>query len=131
LPAFTLIRNINGFFRRPSAEAESHLFIYFCAPIIKYVGYDPGRHQFFFSKITIEKKIGGGKVLTRIAIHILGEKGELLIWRKNGHFPHCIVHTQAILQAAKLFCINCGSIVALHCRQFWTYTQIAKSANRD
>jgi hypothetical protein len=27
--------------------------------------------------------------LTRIAIHILVKKGELLIWRKNGHFPHC------------------------------------------
>jgi hypothetical protein len=26
--------------------------------------------------------------LTRIAIHILVKKGELLIWRKNGHFPH-------------------------------------------
>jgi ankyrin repeat protein len=25
--------------------------------------------------------------LTRIAIHILVKKGELLIWRKNGHFP--------------------------------------------
>jgi hypothetical protein len=29
--------------------------------------------------------------LTRIAIHILVKKGELLIWRKNGHFPHSAV----------------------------------------
>jgi hypothetical protein len=44
----------------------------------------------FFSEIaTLEKKIGSGKILTRIAIHILVKKGELLIWRKNGHFPHC------------------------------------------
>jgi hypothetical protein len=49
-----------------------------------------GGSQFFFSKIaTLEKKIGGGKILTRIAIHIVVKKGELLIWRKNGHFPHC------------------------------------------
>jgi hypothetical protein len=34
-------------------------------------------------------KFGGGKILTKIAIHILMKKGELLIWRKNGHFPHC------------------------------------------
>jgi hypothetical protein len=37
----------------------------------------------------LKKKFGGGKILTRIAIHILVKKGELLIWRKNGHFPHC------------------------------------------
>jgi hypothetical protein len=51
-----------------------------------------GGTQFFFSEIaTLEKKIGGGKIMTRIAIHILVKKGELLIWRKNGHFPHCAV----------------------------------------
>jgi hypothetical protein len=37
----------------------------------------------------LKNKFGGGKILTRIAIHILVKKGELLIWRKNGHFPHC------------------------------------------
>jgi hypothetical protein len=41
---------------------------------------------------TLEKKFGGGKILTRIAIHILVKKGELLIWRKNGHFPHCALY---------------------------------------
>jgi hypothetical protein len=30
-------------FSRPSAEAEGH-YDFFCAPIIKYVRYDPGRH---------------------------------------------------------------------------------------
>jgi hypothetical protein len=36
---------------------------------IKYVCYDLGRHQIFVSKIaTLEKKFGGGKILTRIAI---------------------------------------------------------------
>jgi hypothetical protein len=37
----------------------------------------------------LKKKNEGGKILTRIAIHILVKRGELLIWRKNGHFPHC------------------------------------------
>jgi hypothetical protein len=32
--------------------------------------------------------------LTRIAIHILVKKGELLIWRKNGHFPHSAAFTK-------------------------------------
>jgi hypothetical protein len=46
----------------------------------------------FFSKIaTLKKKFGGSKILTRIAIHIFVKKGELLIWRKNGHFPHCVM----------------------------------------
>jgi hypothetical protein len=37
-----------------------------------------GGSQIFFSKIaTLEKKIGGGKILTRIAIHIVVKKGEL------------------------------------------------------
>jgi hypothetical protein len=69
---------------------------FFRAPIIKYVRYDLGRHQNFFSKIaTLEKKIGGGKILTRIGIHILVKKGELLIWSKNGHLPHCGLVTSA------------------------------------
>jgi hypothetical protein len=90
LPEFTLIGNINGFFR---GRQQKPKVIFFCAPIIKYVGYDPGRHQFFFSEIaSLEKKFGGGKILTRIAIHILVKKGELLIWRKNGHFPHSGMH---------------------------------------
>jgi hypothetical protein len=51
-----------------------------------------GGTKFFFSAIaSLEKKIGGGKILTRIAIHILVKKGELLIWRKNGHFPHSVM----------------------------------------
>jgi hypothetical protein len=49
-----------------------------------------GGTKFFLAKLQQKKKkFGGGKVLTRIAIHILVKKGELLIWRKNGHFPHC------------------------------------------
>jgi hypothetical protein len=45
--------------------------------------------NFFCEIATLEKKFGGDKILTRIAIHILVKKGELLICRKNGHFPHC------------------------------------------
>jgi hypothetical protein len=49
-----------------------------------------GGTKIFYTEIaTLEKKCGGSKILTRIAIHILVKKGELLIWRKNGHFPHC------------------------------------------
>jgi hypothetical protein len=53
-----------------------------------------GGTKFFLAKLQqYKKKFGGGKVLTRIAIHILVKKGELLIWRKNGHFPHCALWT--------------------------------------
>jgi hypothetical protein len=46
-----------------------------------------GGTKLYFSKIaTLEKKFGGGKILTRIAIHILVKN-----WRKNGHFPHCAI----------------------------------------
>jgi hypothetical protein len=43
--------------------------------------------------------------LTRIAIHILVKKGELLIWRNNGHFPHCamIRNKNDILQKLLIF----------------------------
>jgi hypothetical protein len=45
-----------------------------------------GGTKYFFSEIaTLEFFF-----LTRIAIHILVKKGNLLIWRKNGHFPHCV-----------------------------------------
>jgi hypothetical protein len=50
-----------------------------------------GTNIFYTEIATLEKKCGGSKILTRIAIHILVKKGELLIWRKNGHFPHCAV----------------------------------------
>jgi hypothetical protein len=50
--------------------------------------------------------------LTRIAIHILVKKKELLIWRKNGHFPHCAqtalvatLDTYDFLLFCLLFCL--------------------------
>jgi hypothetical protein len=87
LPEFTLIGNINGFFHG-GLQKPKVIFFFFFAPIIK--NKTKGCTKIYFSEITtIEKKFGGGKVLTRIAIHILVKKGELLIWRKNGHFPHC------------------------------------------
>jgi DNA-binding transcriptional regulator PaaX len=68
-------------------KSRRSFFFFFFAPIIK--NKTKGCTKIYFSEITtIEKKFGGGKVLTRIAIHILVKKGELLIWRKNGHFPH-------------------------------------------
>jgi hypothetical protein len=94
LPEFTLIGNINGFFHGCRQKPKQGHIFFCCAPIIKYVRYDPGRHQKKISEIvTLEKFFGGGKNLTRIAIHILVKKGELLIWRKNGHFPHCAMLT--------------------------------------
>jgi hypothetical protein len=49
--------------------------------------------------------------LTRIAIHILVKKGEILIWRKNGHFPHCAwancsIVTVAAAVAAFYLCLS-------------------------
>jgi hypothetical protein len=46
--------------------------------------------KYFLSKIaTLEKKIGGGKILTRIAIHILVKKRNFLSVPKTVISPHC------------------------------------------
>jgi hypothetical protein len=57
---------------------------------------------------------GGGKILTRIAIHILVKKGELLIWRKKGHIPHCAMATTQQLQGNESATFHCfHTVVAM------------------
>jgi hypothetical protein len=45
--------------------------------------------SFLIGVKTADKKTQNIWGLIIFAIHILVKKGELLIWRQNGHFPHC------------------------------------------